>query len=365
VIVAQVVRALAAVGVARRGESRVLVACSGGADSVVLAHAAVVALGARRVVLGHVDHAVRAGSPADAAWVEAYAAQLGAEVHVSRLAPGPDDEARLREARYAALEAQRVAADAAWILTAHSADDQAETVLLGLIRAPHPQVLAGMPQRRGVILRPLLEVPRAAIRAYAARARLEWREDPTNPDPRWLRNRLRKELLPLIEARYRAGFAARLSELAAELQAEEGDPPPAGRVPEPAPRGSNRPTGSLVVSPVEIAIERRAWSGTPLPAGPEVALFDADVLDRLVVRPIRPGDRIRPMGLGGSKKLQDVLVDAKVPREVRPRLWVAAHPGSGEVVWVPGLARGEVAPISTSTTQVWILTCGPSADPSL
>lgn len=379
-IVAQVVRALAAVGVERRGESRVLVACSGGVDSVVLAHAAVVALGARRVVLGHVDHAVRAGSPADAAWVAAYAAGLGAASVSVRLAPGPDDEARLREARYAALEAQRAGCGAAWILTAHSADDQAETVLLGLIRSPHAEVLAGMPQRRGAILRPLLEVPRAVIRAYAARERLDWREDPTNPDPRWLRNRLRKELLPLIEARYRAGFAERLARLATQLQARAlgaaldgpaGASAPALAAGDTRPsrarhdRGSNRPTASPVVSPMEIAIERRPWSGSRLPERPDVALFDADVLERLVVRPIRPGDRIRPMGLGGSKKLQDVLVDAKVPREVRSGLWVAAHPGSGEVVWVPGLARAEVAPVSTSTTQVWILTCGPSADPSL
>ena len=63
--------------------------------------------------------------------------------------------------------------------------------------------------------------------------------------------------------------------------------------------------------------------------------------------------------------VRDHLARYKVPREVRPGLWVAAHPGSGEVVWVPGLARAEVAPVSTSTTQVWILTCGPSADPSL
>lgn len=370
-IVAEVARTLAAVGVERRGESRVLVACSGGADSVVLAHAAVVHLGARRVVLGHVDHAVRAGSPADAAWVEGYAARLGAESCVTRLEPGPDDEARLRVARYAALEAQRAAAGAAWILTAHSADDQAETVLLGLIRGPHPRVLAGMPARRGPILRPLLEVPRATIRAYAARAHLDWREDPSNPEPRWLRNRLRKELLPLIEARYRAGFAARLARLAAELGSSDDASPIGGpdvlRAPGgPAPRGrTNRPAPPPVVSPVEIAIERRAWSATPLPAGPAVALFDADVLDRLVVRAIRPGDRIRPMGLGGSKKLQDVLVDAKVPREARDGLWVAAHPATGEVVWVPGLARSEVAPVTTSTTQVWILTCGRSADPSL
>lgn len=361
-ILAVVERALAPLGVERRGESRVVVACSGGADSVVLAHAVAELLGARRVILGHVDHAVRAGSSDDAAFVAELARRLGAESVTTRLEPGPDDEARLRELRYAALEAQRDAAGARLILTAHTADDQAETILLGIIRSAHPTVLDGIPRVRGVIARPLLDAPRAAVRAYAHAHGLSWREDPTNVEPRFLRNRIRKELLPLIESRYRPGFAARLAQLPDALARARTDVPAAGE------RPSNTPAPPAVVSPVpespDITIERRAWTGAPLPRDARTAVFDAEQLDRVVVRAIRPGDRIRPLGLNGSRKLQDVLVDAKVPREMRPRLWVAAHP-SGEVVWVPGLARAEVAPVHASTTQVWILTCGAYADPSL
>lgn len=363
-ILAVVERALAALGVERRGESRVLVACSGGADSVVLAHAACTLLGARRVILGHVDHAVRAGSADDARFVAAYAVRLGATALASRLEPGPDDEARLRELRYAALEVQRVEAGAQLILTAHTADDQAETVLLGIIRTAHPTALTGIPRVRGVIARPLLDAPRAAVRPYARAHGLSWREDPTNSEPRWLRNRLRKELLPLIEARYRSGFAQRLVGLAAAMDALIDGDRAAGRAPASSPSNSVAPP--LVVDPMlaDITIERRPWTHQALPPDARTAVFDAEALDRVVVRGIRPGDRIRPMGLGGSKKLQDVLVDAKVPREARARVQVAADP-SGEVVWVPGLARAAAAPVTARTTQVWIMTCGAFADPSL
>jgi len=354
-------------------EQRVIVACSGGADSVALAAATCAVLGSRRVVLAHVDHALRSTSPDDALAVAALARYLGATFHGTRLDPGPDDEARLRSLRYRSLESARAEHHAAWILTAHTAADQAETVLLNLIRAARPESLRGIPRARGVIVRPLLDVRRSELRAYLATERLGWREDPTNLEPRWLRNRIRKELLPLIESRYRSGITARLARLAGLMQGAADERPAAAvrGVPKGGENTSSQPASNTGRPPIvphlvppDIAIERRPWTGGAMPRDLSTAVFDADALDRVIVRPMRPGDRIRPLGLEGTKKLSDVLIDAKVPRDARPAVWVAAHP-SGEVLWVPGLARGQAAPILPTTTQVWVLSCGGLAEAPL
>ena len=128
-------------GVRRSGDDVLLVACSGGADSVALTHATVALLGGRRVVIGHVDHAVRSGSAQDAAAVAAWGQSIGVETHVTRLPPGRSDEARLREGRYAALQQLRAEVGARFVLTAHTQDDQAETVLMGMLRSASPAAL--------------------------------------------------------------------------------------------------------------------------------------------------------------------------------------------------------------------------------
>ena len=131
-------RTLRGVGVLRDAESRVLIACSGGADSVGLAVAAVEWLGARRVVLAHVDHAVREDSAEDAHFVRVLAISLGARSVEARIEPEGSDEASLRESRYRALERMRAEVGAEWILTAHTRDDQAESFVLGMIRGRQP-----------------------------------------------------------------------------------------------------------------------------------------------------------------------------------------------------------------------------------
>jgi tRNA(Ile)-lysidine synthase len=359
VLLAAIEASLAGVGIHRKGEDRVLVACSGGADSIALAHGTAELLGARRVILGHVDHQVRAGSGEDAAFVARFAEELGTESAITVVDPGPDDEARLRSARYAALEDQREKTGARFILTAHSRDDQAETVLLAIVRTAELSALRGIARQHGHVLRPLLGVSRAELRRYASERRLAWREDPTNLEPRWLRNRIRKELLPLLDRAYRSGIAARLASLADEvvaILAERSPRSEAEKISE-AP-SSNRPARREVLrwEAPAIHIERRLWSGGQLPDGKDSAVFDAALLDRPVLRAARPGDRIQPFGMRGTKKLQDVLVDAKVPRDQRTWVWVVTSP-DGEVVWVPRLVRSARAPVCEETREVWIFTC--------
>ncbi|MBI2377763.1 MAG: tRNA lysidine(34) synthetase TilS [Deltaproteobacteria bacterium] len=335
-ILGEISRCLAANGVTLAGESIVVVACSGGADSVALAAAAAELLGSRRVVLGHFDHAVRTGSELDAKLVEIVGGRLGADVRIETGVGLKPREAELREARYAALERIRADVGATLVLTAHTRDDQAETVLLRLIRGASD--LRGMRERSGLVVRPLLHISRSLAREFAASRRMPFTDDPSNLEPRFLRNRIRKELLPLLESRYRPRITERL--------ASGAERPRVG----PLPRVRPEPP---VLPMVGIRIERIAWApGCPLSTEPTVALFDAATLPGLRVRGARPGDRIAPLGMTGHRKLQDIFVDAKVPRERRWGSPVLVA-DDDEVLWIPGLVRSTRSLVGPDTREVW------------
>jgi tRNA(Ile)-lysidine synthase len=197
------------------GGETVLVAVSGGADSVALLHFLVELAPAWRLRLHvlHVDHQLRPDSPADADFVRALGARLGvpADVVTVTVDARGSLEAAARESRYAALEAGAARIDAHRIALGHTADDQAETVLMRLLEGAGVRGLAGIPPVRGRIIRPLIEVHRAALEAELRRAAIPWVEDPTNRDPKFLRNRIRHELLPLLADSYNPGIAASLT----------------------------------------------------------------------------------------------------------------------------------------------------------
>ena len=205
------------------GGETVLVAVSGGADSVALLHL-LLGLGLQwrlRLHVLHVDHQLRADSAAAADFVQALGARLGVPVDVATVTVDPRGslEAAARAARYAALEtcAARVGADR--IALGHTADDQAETVLMRLVQGAGVRGLSGIPPVRGRIIRPLIELRRTALEAELRRAELAWVEDPTNRDPKFLRNRIRHELLPLLSDSYNpeiAGALVRMATLARE-----------------------------------------------------------------------------------------------------------------------------------------------------
>ena len=170
------------------GAAEVTCAVSGGADSLALLILAVAA--GTRVTAVHVDHGLRPGSEDDARVVADAADRFGAAFRAVRVevAPGPNLEARARAARYAALPAD--------VLTGHTADDQAETVLLNLLRGAGLDGLAGMRAAR----RPLLDLRRSETRALCDDLRLQPVEDPSNDSATVRRNRVRHELLPLLDA---------------------------------------------------------------------------------------------------------------------------------------------------------------------
>ena len=219
---------LAATDLLPRGAT-VLVACSGGPDSVALTAAC--ARQARVLgicaTVGHVDHALRPGSAQEAEQVARVAAVLGLPFHCARIqvdAAGRGLEAAAREGRYAALVQLAREAGASRVATAHTRRDQAETVLLRLARGGGPSALTGIRRSRpladGIVLvRPLLSVPRSATEAYCARLGLPALLDPHNRDPRRTRTRVR-DLFPQLAAALNPRLEEALAG-AAQLAADE------------------------------------------------------------------------------------------------------------------------------------------------
>jgi tRNA(Ile)-lysidine synthase len=418
-----------------------LAAVSGGPDSMaLLVGLAALAPGrGLRVTAAHVDHGLRGEEGArEGRLVAALARELGVGfvARTALVAPGPDLEARARRARYRALEAIARETGAARIVTAHTQDDQAETVLLRLLRGAGRRGLGAMRPARGRLLRPMLAVTRADVRRFLADRGVAFALDRTNADLRLVRNRVRRLLVPFLEAEFNPRLGPALAALAERLRDEDTFLDEAARRRAPALRRDDgldvrvatepralarrilrawleRGTGRTVTAahvervlalaegtargavavpgPARVLREgsrlvlRRGREAAPapfsLPIAPGTAvthpggawrlvlsdarprrpeerrppsaahaLFDADALpDALRVRSPAPGDRLRLLA-GGTRKLQDILVDAKVPREARSRVPVMT--AGDEILWVPGLARGAGAALGPRTTSV-------------
>jgi tRNA(Ile)-lysidine synthase len=193
----------------------VLVGVSGGADSIALL-VALAALASRRargrILVGHAHHGLRPEADDDLRFVASLAADLGVEIVTERLGlggaagnGGEGLEARARRLRYEWLGRMAHERGARHLLVAHTADDQAETILHRALRGTGVAGLAGMKSARRFIdgvalLRPLLGVRRARLRRFLVERGLAWREDASNADPRFSRAFLRHEVLPRLEA---------------------------------------------------------------------------------------------------------------------------------------------------------------------
>lgn len=212
---------------------RVAVAVSGGSDSVALLfllHACAMPRGLRLGV-AHFEHGLRPESAADAAFVAALARRLHLPFwccRTSRLSPRmPNLEAAARRLRYRFFRRLLLGPPplAQAVATAHTLDDQAETVLLRLLRGAGTRGLCGIwpsiPSRTGQVIRPLLPFTRAELQAWLRAEGEPWREDATNRDLRRRRNRIRHELLPRLERDYNPRLRHRLAALAEILRAEE------------------------------------------------------------------------------------------------------------------------------------------------
>jgi tRNA(Ile)-lysidine synthase len=412
-------------GLVRAGEP-LLAMLSGGADSVCLVDVAL-RLGADLTVL-HVNYGLRDEAEDDEASCRALCARLGAELLVERVAltERGNVQALARDARYRLAERHAVADYA----TAHTASDQAETVLYRLAVSPGRRALVGMAPRRGRLVRPLLEATAEDTRAYCRARGLQWREDVSNRDPRYARARVRHGLLAALRdvapdaERTIARTAAQMRDEAEVLDAavaetleqlgggpaveaaalvrqgpalarlvlrrlaelEAGVPRPLSRdevdavlalagaaLPgrangEGALRGAaggsrsldlggglravaeygtlrfqlgeDAPPPAAVTLPVPGAVRFGAWHvEARAGGGGEVELLADELGESATVRGWRDGDRMRPLGLGGTKSLQNLFTDRKVPRSLRRSLPIVE--AGGEIAWVAGVAVGE------------------------
>jgi tRNA(Ile)-lysidine synthase len=181
----------------------VLVAVSGGADSMALLH--VLGLLRRRLAFGlfahGVDHGLRPESAAELDLAEEFARSVDVPFERTRVvvAPGGNLQARARVARWEALQNAAGRAGAGRIATGHHADDRAETMLMRILRGTHAPGLGVLPARDGPRIRPLLRARRTDVDSHVRRHRIPHCNDPSNQNPRFLRVRVRLELLPVLE----------------------------------------------------------------------------------------------------------------------------------------------------------------------
>jgi tRNA(Ile)-lysidine synthase len=204
---------LAALGVRDCG---VLVGVSGGPDSMALLRG-LISLREEtslRVVAGHVDHGLREASAEDAAWVAQESEALAVPIDVRRLnvgefakESGGGIEETARRVRYDVLTEIAAERECRFLAVAHTADDQAETILHHLVRGTGLGGLRGMPQERELtlgirLIRPLLQVRREQVQAYLSEIGQTFREDESNSDPSFTRNRIRRRLLPLLREEF-------------------------------------------------------------------------------------------------------------------------------------------------------------------
>lgn len=431
--------------------SRILAAVSGGADSMAMLHALRALVPRRRwqLTVAHLDHGIRGkASREDAAFVRKAARRLGipcigGRVSVPSLAKraGISLEMAARQARYVFLARAARKTGAGCIVTAHTADDQVETFFLKLLRGAGRGALAGIresvplaglvavkPAGSLMVVRPMLGVTRREVLEYLREAGGEWREDATNADPAYLRNRIRGELLPLLEKDYSPGLRDVVRRMSDVFSAEEAwmDSLARGFL-APCRAGDGQGLDLARLSSYPVAARRRVlrlwlcecgvpdaqvdyeavarleamlgrgagsesvdlgggWSvdrayrelqvrhglaqqgfrirlrvpgvtvlpglglrikavvgtgivrerGVRVGAYPATATLDAGVWAGrvLFVRSRRPGDRMRPYGMRGTRKLQDILVDAGVPRPGRGRIPLVEC--GDEIVWIPG-----------------------------
>jgi tRNA(Ile)-lysidine synthase len=224
-----IAQALRALGHPSAGE-RIVVGLSGGPDSVALLDVlSGLARGRFTVIAAHLDHGLRPDSELDGAFCADLCARLAvpfrsgtADVEARRRQDGGGIEEAARLERRAFLHRIKVEEGASWIALAHTRDDQAETVLLRLLRGAGAQGLAAMRPRAADVLRPMLAVSRAEVLDHLSARGLAAREDPSNADLALARNRVRHELLPYLERHFNPAIREALAR-SASVFAEEAD----------------------------------------------------------------------------------------------------------------------------------------------
>jgi tRNA(Ile)-lysidine synthase len=309
------------------GGETVVIGVSGGADSTALLHVLLRIAPEWRLGLHvvHVDHGLRPESARDAEFVRQLCTRLGVAVEVVPVAVEArgSPEAAARAARYAALEAWADRLGAARIALGHTADDQAETVLMRVMEGTGLRGLAAIPPVRGRIIRPLIEVRRAAILDLLESAGQAWVEDASNRDVRFTRNRIRHEVVPRLAAGTSVDLVDSLARVAARARAAARAVERAGaaeldRLAVPGEGALVLPRSSLVALPRTLAGEVLRLAAERLDGRADLRAWQHEGLRRILAAP----PPRRPFRLGGvtfevSGDL--VRVGRGSPAPLRPR----------------------------------------------
>lgn len=296
-------------------ESLVLVACSGGADSLALAAATAFVAPRLNLHCGlvTVDHQLQPGSADRADKVRKWGESLhlspviSARVDVGARPGGP--EAAAREARYEALVGAARQTGAVAVLLGHTRDDQAETVLLALARGAGPRGLAGMPYRKELFVRPLLDVARADTRKACAALGLATWEDPHNIDPAFARSRVRAEALPALIAALGPAVVDNLARTAAQLA---GDAALLDSLADAALASCRTAAGLSVMSlagmdsPIRTRV-LHAWAGELGAPGGALSHRHVEALDALIVGWHGQGPTALPGGILVGRRAGDLV----------------------------------------------------------
>jgi len=367
---------------------RVVVAVSGGPDSLALLSVLREILPAvpLHLTVAHFDHGWRPDSQDDRDFVASMAAQWGYTFHTARAAGDtPHTESVARTARYAFLRRIAGETNSTAIALGHTQDDQVETLLLHLLRGSGSRGLGAMRRRDQDLARPLLDISRHEIEAYLARLHLTPRRDPSNEDPRFTRNRLRQQLLPAIDAFDPAAreLLARTADILGEEDRYLDDAiahlrddlvrdrvafaklppalqrrlvrrlvPDAGFLEVEALRRGEPPasTPRAAQVPAHLAVTTCACDPATFKARDQVGHLDGDLVQLPLLMATRhPGDRMRPLGQKTPKRLQDILVDAHVPRHLRDSLPVVSD--REEIVWIPGVTVADGKRVTSATRR--------------
>ncbi|MEA2667136.1 MAG: tRNA(Ile)-lysidine synthase [Chloroflexota bacterium] len=368
---------------------RVVVAVSGGPDSLALLSVLreIVPAFPLHLTVAHFDHGWRAESPTDRDFVASMASTWGYDFRSARAADDiPHTENAARTARYAFLRETAAGSSSTAIALGHTQDDQVETLLLHLLRGSGSKGLGAMRRRDGDLARPLLDISRTDIETYLAQLHLTPIRDATNDDPRFTRNRLRQQLMPSIDAFDPSArdLLARTADILSEedrfIEAQLADlpddiatnreafarlPPALQRrvirrlVPdagfvevERLRRGdsSTVPGPATTPSMARVAVKTCSCDRASFKARDQVGHLDADLVRLpLSVASRKPGDRMRALGLAQPKRLQDILVDAHIPRHLRDTLPLVSD--SEEIVWIPGVTIADSKRVTPATRR--------------
>lgn len=304
---------------------KILIGLSGGPDSVFLT---LVILKLKNlykagVFACHVDHGYRKTSYKDAEFSKNFCASSGIPIAVKKIRLKKFTEEKARLMRYKIFQKAAAEFGCNKIATGHTLDDNAETVIMWLARGCGINGLSGIPARRDNIIRPVLCVAKKDILKYLKSRGIGYCVDKTNFSDAFVRNKIRNKIMPILE----------------EINPRVKD-------------HIFRLSGFVSNKKVDIKSKKEYNEKKAFSLDEPIAYFDADKMaaGRLEIRTRKKGDFMVPFGMSGKKKLQNIFVDRKVPREMRDAIPLVFC--GDRLIWAAGVKRSDDAKVSKSTRNI-------------